>query len=61
MKIYYETTMERLPDNCKECSFHWCPLPLKENIYDTEIKKKYITQRHEKCQLRTLEEIKEEV
>ena len=54
MKVYYETNMERLPDNCKECTFEMCTLPLKSNTYKSIVKKKYLTKRHEECPLKVL-------
>lgn len=57
MKIYYETKMTKLPENCLECTQTQCQLPLKCNsrggVSDV-IKKAYLTKRHEECPLREL-------
>ena len=53
--IYYQTTLNEMPLNCKECYCHWCRLPLKrvshDNIKD-EVKKCYETKRHKDCPLK---------
>lgn len=36
--IVYKTKMERLPENCRECDFQWCRLPLKKNTNSFELK-----------------------
>lgn len=55
--IFYELkNMECLPDNCLDCDVHFCKLPLKQNKYEPEVKKKYTEKRHENCPLRIIEE-----
>lgn len=49
--IAYKTRMDRLPENCKECTCQWCGLPLKNNKYEPELKKQYEKKRHEECPL----------
>lgn len=49
--IAYKTRMDRLPENCKECTCQWCRLPLKNNKYEPELKKQYEKKRHEECPL----------
>lgn len=53
------TGMAKIPDNCKDCPQHHCQLPLKENKYQPELKKKYMTTRHKDCPLRDVD-IKED-
>ena len=48
--IIYRTHLEKIPENCAECSFHLCSLPLKKGRQD-ELKKAYLTKRHKDCQL----------
>lgn len=49
--IVYKTKMEKIPENCKECTCYWCRLPLKNNKYEPELKKQYEKKRHEECPL----------
>lgn len=49
--ITFKTKMEKLPENCKDCTCHWCRLPLKNNKYEPELKKQYEKKRHEECPL----------
>lgn len=58
MAIWFETKLEKIPENCKDCKCHWCSLPLKKSYYGyaDELKKKYITQRHEDCPLKIKED-----
>lgn len=56
MSLYYKVDMEKLPENCNECTFHFCRLPLKNNKYEPELKKEYMTKRHKECPLKEIEE-----
>lgn len=49
--IVYKTNMDAIPANCKECSCHWCRLPLKKSKYEPELKKEYESKRHKDCPL----------
>lgn len=51
--IWFKTCLDAIPDSCKDCACHWCYLPLKKRKwgYSDELKKKYLTQRHEDCPL----------
>lgn len=57
--IWFRTTLKEMPENCKECPCHWCGLPLKRNPkwgYSDQVKKRYLTKRHEDCPLRQEDE-----
>lgn len=49
--ITYKTSLEKLPENCKDCTCHWCRIPCKNSKYEPEIKKAYWKKRHEECPL----------
>lgn len=51
--VWFKTHLDAIPDSCKDCACHWCYLPLKKRKwgYSDELKKKYLTQRHEDCPL----------
>lgn len=46
--VWFKTCLDAIPDSCKNCACHWCYLPLKKRKwgYSDELKKKYLTQRH---------------
>ena len=56
MKIYYETSFSEIPENCLKCPCVWCQLPVSQKGHGDTIKKKYTSQRHEKCPLRVMED-----
>jgi hypothetical protein len=56
MKVYYETKMNEIPKTCYDCKCEWCGLPLKNNRYEPEIKKQYLSKRHKDCPLKAIEE-----
>lgn len=47
--IYYKTGLEKIPENCVECRFEMCTLPMKANGID--IKKSCVNKRHKDCPL----------
>ena len=47
--IYYKTWLEKIPENCVECRFEMCTLPMKANGID--IKKSCVNKRHKDCPL----------
>ena len=51
--VWFKTHLDAIPDSCKDCACHWCYLLLKKRKwgYSDELKKKYLTQRHEDCPL----------
>ena len=55
MKIVVETTMTKMPDNCRECKHELCTLPLKRSNIPA-IHPAYFEKRHKKCPLREIEE-----
>ena len=59
--LVYKLDIDKLPQNCLDCTCHWCTLPFRCNSHGgvtDMIKKKYRTQRHEKC---PIVEVKEEM
>ena len=51
MAIYIKTDMEEFPENCLDCPAIHCTLPYKKNTYKDEVKKAYLSKRHEDCPL----------
>lgn len=49
--IAYKTSLEKLPENCKDCTCHWCRISCKKSTYEPTIKKEYWSKRHENCPL----------
>lgn len=54
--IVYKTELDKIPQNCKECKFIGCNLPMKQNTYRDEIKKEYEKKRHKNCPLMEIEQ-----
>lgn len=44
------TKMDRVPENCWECDYYGCPLPVMD-----QMKKSYKTKRHPSCPLRLVD------
>lgn len=50
-----------IPESCVECYSLNCSLPYPKNSYKDKVKKKYITQRHEDCPLKSIDGLIEKI